>query len=109
MPPRPQVRAGSLVLLHGANVHLSKENTSPLSRHAYAMHFVEGAPGYDWQPTNWLQRRADLPFEPLYDRSSSGAAPAMPPAYRHVVRPGAVQRAPAAAPAPGPAAGARPY
>jgi len=32
-----EVPAGSLVLLHGANVHLSKENTSPLSRHAYAM------------------------------------------------------------------------
>lgn len=32
-----EVKAGSLVLLHGANVHRSGENTSPQSRHAYAM------------------------------------------------------------------------
>ena len=30
-----QVKAGTLVLLHGANVHFSQENTSPHSRHAY--------------------------------------------------------------------------
>jgi Phytanoyl-CoA dioxygenase (PhyH) len=30
-----QVKAGTLVLLHGANVHFSHENTSPHSRHAY--------------------------------------------------------------------------
>jgi Phytanoyl-CoA dioxygenase (PhyH) len=30
-----QAKAGTLVLLHGANVHFSHENTSPNSRHAY--------------------------------------------------------------------------
>lgn len=69
-----EVPAGSLVLLHGANVHLSRENSSPQSRHAYSVHFVEGAPGYTWQQDNWLQRGPDLPFEPLYDASSSSSS-----------------------------------
>ena len=43
----------------------SKENTSPASRLAYSMHFVEGAPDVRWLPDNWLQREAALPFEPL--------------------------------------------
>ena len=97
-----EVKAGTLVVLHGANVHLrcvgvlgvgvggrgrgascrsgcsrrrtdipssaclcSKENTSPASRLAYSMHFVEGAPDVRWLPDNWLQREAALPFEPL--------------------------------------------
>lgn len=59
--------AGTLVLLHGANVHGSNANTSRVSRHAYSMHVVEGAPGWTWLPDNWLQRRPDLPFEPLYE------------------------------------------
>ena len=37
--------AGTLVLLQGENVHYSAENTSPISRHSYSMHFGEGAPG----------------------------------------------------------------
>lgn len=31
----------------------SKENTSPVSRHAYTVHLVEGAPDHTWQPQNW--------------------------------------------------------
>ena len=125
-----EVKAGSLVLLHGSNVHLrwagalaavgmdvllacqlaggangraaphsgkmllpspptyhaqccpgavaahccSKENSSPHSRHAYSMHFVEGGPGFTWVADNWLQRRPDLPFEPLFDRAGAAAA-----------------------------------
>ncbi|CAL5226868.1 g9740 [Coccomyxa viridis] len=60
-----EVPSGSLVLLHGANVHFSYSNTSPQSRHAYSMHVIEGAPGTNYLPDNWLQRRSDLPFEPL--------------------------------------------
>ncbi|PSC71492.1 phytanoyl-dioxygenase [Micractinium conductrix] len=108
-----EVKAGSLVLLHGANVHRSSENSSPLSRHAYSMHIVEGAPGYAWQPDNWLQRRADVPFEPLYDHSSgSGSSSKRAPAFVHAAAacraaaPSAV--APAAVGRPA-AAGARPY
>jgi phytanoyl-CoA hydroxylase len=76
-----EAKAGSLVLLHGANVHTSKENNSPVSRHAYTMHFVESAPGYTYATDNWLQRRAEVPFEPLYDVSGSSSTPETPPAF----------------------------
>lgn len=33
------------------------------SRHAYSVHYVEG--GAHWAEDNWLQRKGDLPFEPL--------------------------------------------
>ena len=61
------VAAGTLVLLHGSNVHGSNQNTSTISRHAYSMHVAEGAKGFVWKSDNWLQRSADLPFEPLYE------------------------------------------
>lgn len=63
--------AGTLVLLHGANVHYSAENTSPVSRHSWALHVVESAPGFAWAPDNWAQRPADNPWQPLYDESST--------------------------------------
>lgn len=60
-----EVTRGSLVLLHGANVHFSKENTSEKSRHAFSVHYVEGGEGYTYLDDNWLQRRPDFPFKPL--------------------------------------------
>lgn len=48
-----EVPSGSLVLLHGANVHFSYENRSGKSRHAYSMHVVEGAPSHTYLPDNW--------------------------------------------------------
>lgn len=48
-----QCKAGALVVLHGANVHLSHENTSPYLRHAYSMHVVEGSPTTAWSSDNW--------------------------------------------------------
>ena len=62
-----EVKVGTLVLLHGANLHKSKENTSGKSRHAFTVHVVEGAPGVVYSETNWLQRNEEFPFEPLYD------------------------------------------
>jgi phytanoyl-CoA hydroxylase len=59
--------AGTLVLLHGENVHYSAENTSDASRHSYSMHVVESAPGVAWSPDNWAQRPPDMPWEPLYE------------------------------------------
>lgn len=108
-----EVKAGSLVLLHGANVHRSGENTSPQSRHAYALHVVEGAPDHAWQSENWLQRREGMPFEPLYDSSaasgsSDGAAAGSSrhlPAFAHAAHRPAAQQA-AATVAVG---GSRPY
>jgi phytanoyl-CoA hydroxylase len=56
--------AGTLVLLHGHVLHYSGENTSPVSRHSYAAHYVEGGKGLKWAEDNWLQR--DEGFEALY-------------------------------------------
>lgn len=60
-----EVPSGSLVLLHGANVHFSYENQSGKSRHAYSMHVIEGAPSHNYLPDNWLQRKDNFQFEPL--------------------------------------------
>ncbi|KAL4542054.1 hypothetical protein Ndes2526B_g06541 [Nannochloris sp. 'desiccata'] len=62
-----EVKAGTLVLLHGANLHKSFENKSDKSRHALAVHVVEGAEGVEYSKANWLQRKEEFPFEPLYD------------------------------------------
>ena len=57
-----QVKAGSLVLLHGANVHYSNENTSGKSRHAYSVHVVEGGKGVSWPADNWCARFLHVDF-----------------------------------------------
>lgn len=70
---------GTLVLLDGAVVHFSRansnDNSTPgqessgsggKSRHAYALHFVEGGKGLRWSERNWLQRGEDKPFVPVY-------------------------------------------
>ena len=59
-----EVKAGTMVLLHGENVHYSAPNTSDVSRHAYSVHFVDGEA--KWDERNWLQRRPDFPFTPLF-------------------------------------------
>mmetsp|Transcript_29697 Transcript_29697/g.64845 ORF Transcript_29697/g.64845 Transcript_29697/m.64845 type:complete len:389 (-) Transcript_29697:234-1400(-) len=59
-----EVKEGSLVMLHGAVWHMSHENTSPKSRHAYSIHFVESS-GAAWDDQNWLQRKAEIPFKPF--------------------------------------------
>jgi len=48
---RAQVPVGALVVLHGSNVHFSRPNRSPDSRHAYTMHVVDG--DAVWEPHNW--------------------------------------------------------
>jgi phytanoyl-CoA hydroxylase len=65
-PPTPEngyvplpAKKGTLVVLHGQLPHLSGPNTSPLSRHAYALHVVEGSAAYS--ADNWLQRDPALP------------------------------------------------
>lgn len=50
---------GSLVLLHSALVHFSKENSSSKARHAYSIHVIDGAEGVEYPRDNWLQRPAD--------------------------------------------------
>ena len=58
------IPAGSLVLLHASLVHYSHANTSSVSRAAYSIHMVEGAAGWEYPASNWLQRES--PFPALY-------------------------------------------
>ncbi len=54
-----EAKKGTLILLHGLLPHLSGANTSDVSRHAYALHVVEGSASYP--KDNWLQRDAAFP------------------------------------------------
>jgi phytanoyl-CoA hydroxylase len=51
---------GTLIVLHGLLPHLSGPNRSARSRHAYALHVIDGAAGYS--AGNWLQRGPDMPL-----------------------------------------------
>ncbi|XP_077003032.1 phytanoyl-CoA dioxygenase domain-containing protein 1 isoform X1 [Tamandua tetradactyla] len=62
--PTP-VQRGALVLIHGEVVHKSEQNLSDHSRQAYTFHLME-ASGTTWNPENWLQPTAELPFPLLY-------------------------------------------
>ena len=62
---------GSLVVLHNALVHFSKENTSPAPRHAYSIHIVDGREGVLYPEDNWLQRPAEFPFREIADATTA--------------------------------------
>jgi len=49
-----EVKAGSLVVLHGLLPHFSHPNRSAHPREAYALHVVDGAA--QWHEQNWLRR-----------------------------------------------------
>jgi len=55
-----EAKKGSLILLHGRLPHQSGQNTSSKSRHAYTLHIIDGTA--DYKPTNWLQRKSNLPL-----------------------------------------------
>ena len=59
------IKAGSLVLIHGNVLHKSEKNTSPRSRFAYTFHVIEGADGWEYDGRNWLQPPEDG-FSKLY-------------------------------------------
>lgn len=63
-----EIPKGSLVLLHNALVHFSKENFSDMPRHAYSIHVIEGSEGYRYPGDNWLQRPAEHPFREIVNR-----------------------------------------
>jgi phytanoyl-CoA hydroxylase len=48
-----EVKAGTLVLIHGNTLHKSEKNTSSKSRNIYTFHVIEGEQRYDER--NWLQ------------------------------------------------------
>ncbi|HEY1697253.1 MAG TPA: phytanoyl-CoA dioxygenase family protein [Polyangiaceae bacterium] len=50
------VKKGAVIVLDGLLPHLSKQNESSRSRHAYTLHLVSGHAGYP--ATNWLRRAA---------------------------------------------------
>lgn len=58
-----EMKAGSLIAIHGDLIHQSYENLSSKSRHAYSLHVVESH-GCKWAEDNWI-RRETMP-EPLY-------------------------------------------
>ncbi|PGG98168.1 hypothetical protein GX51_06955 [Blastomyces parvus] len=64
-----EVRAGSLVLIHGNVLHQSERNTSDISRFAYTFHVIEGAEGWKYDERNWLQPEPGEGFTRLYAKS----------------------------------------
>jgi phytanoyl-CoA hydroxylase len=54
-----EVKKGSLIVLNALLPHLSRENRSAQSRHAYTLHMIDGAAHYPKE--NWLQRAAEMP------------------------------------------------
>lgn len=49
-----EVPRGTLIVLHGLLPHMSKENRSSRSRHAYTLHLISGQ--CEYASDNWLQR-----------------------------------------------------
>lgn len=58
-----EVKAGTLVVIHGDLIHQSFENKSPTSRHALSLHVVD-TDGFEWAKDNWIRRKTGP--EPLY-------------------------------------------
>ena len=58
-----EVSEGTLIVLHGSLPHMSKENRSEKSRHAYAIHSIDGVCKYPAE--NWLQRPTTMPFQKI--------------------------------------------
>jgi phytanoyl-CoA hydroxylase len=54
-----EVRKGTLIVLHPLLPHLSRENRSAKSRHAYTLHIIDGSARYPKE--NWLQRAPEMP------------------------------------------------
>ncbi len=55
-----EVKAGTMVVLHGLLPHMSYANRSAKTRHAYTMHIIEGTADYpEW---NWLHRPPEMPI-----------------------------------------------
>ncbi|KAL3477729.1 hypothetical protein BJX99DRAFT_121248 [Aspergillus californicus] len=60
------VKAGSLVLIHGNVLHKSEKNTGGRSRFAYTFHVIEGGEGWEYDRANWLQPPEGHGFSKLY-------------------------------------------
>uniref|UniRef100_A0A1I8HI16 Phytanoyl-CoA dioxygenase n=1 Tax=Macrostomum lignano TaxID=282301 RepID=A0A1I8HI16_9PLAT len=49
-----EVKRGSLVLIDGFVLHMSKENRSQKSRDSYTWHVIDLPPGTSWSSENWM-------------------------------------------------------
>jgi phytanoyl-CoA hydroxylase len=56
-----EVERGSVIILHTQCPHMSQENTSKRSRHAYTLHVMNGDD--EFSSGNWLQRPKNMPFK----------------------------------------------
>jgi len=56
-----EVEKGTVIVLNGLLPHLSRENRSTKSRHAYTLHVIDATSEYP--ASNWLQRSAELPLK----------------------------------------------
>ncbi len=56
-----EVPQGSLIILHGSLPHMSRENRTSRSRHAYSIHVIDAE--CDYPADNWLQRPPGMPFQ----------------------------------------------
>ncbi|GAM85786.1 hypothetical protein ANO11243_037940 [Dothideomycetidae sp. 11243] len=61
-----EVKAGTLVVIHGNVLHKSEKNTSQKGRMIYTFHMIEGGNAYDKR--NWLQP-PEQGFTKLYDEA----------------------------------------
>jgi phytanoyl-CoA hydroxylase len=55
-----EVRKGTVIVLHPLLPHLSRENRSSRSRHAYTLHIIDASARYP--ESNWLQRAVEMPL-----------------------------------------------
>lgn len=55
-----EVKKGTVIVLDSLLPHLSRENTSARSRHAYTLHIIDASANYP--AGNWLQRSAEMPL-----------------------------------------------
>ncbi|MCJ1466800.1 hypothetical protein MMC07_005420 [Pseudocyphellaria aurata] len=60
-----EVKAGTLVLIHGNLMHKSESNRSGSSRFIYTFHLIEGENAYDGR--NWLQPPLEKGFTRLFE------------------------------------------
>jgi phytanoyl-CoA hydroxylase len=56
-----EVKQGTLIVLDSLLPHLSRENRSARSRHAYTLHVIDASAHYP--ESNWLQRAAEMPLK----------------------------------------------
>jgi phytanoyl-CoA hydroxylase len=55
-----EIKKGGLIVMHSKLPHMSHENKSSKSRHAYTLHIMDARSRY--LEDNWLRRPAHLPF-----------------------------------------------